>query len=168
MTALALLAGCTGIVEPKNGSVESDPDSVRATEGKDAGRRDARVDAGSDQVVDEDDGDDAPNKTVDEPEAQLNGCAENEDYPLAQGLRIRELALYQTVKVPLFADGAWVTQRVAPVVQRKKALVRVFVDPQEGFRPHDVRAVLKLTNAGETVELIDERTIDAASTDAAL
>jgi hypothetical protein len=169
MTALALFAGCTGIVEPKNGGVDSDPDSVRATEGTDAGRRDARVDAGSEDVVDEDE--DPPNKgaTVDtDPEEQLTGCVETEDFPLAQGLRIRELALYQTVKVPLFADGAWVTQRVAPVVQRKKALVRVFVDPQAGYQPHEVRAVLKLTNAGETVELTDERTISAASTDAAL
>ncbi|HEX5660437.1 MAG TPA: M66 family metalloprotease [Polyangiales bacterium] len=163
-TALLLLAGCSGFVEPKNGGLESDPDNVRAVEGKDAGRRDARDDDDIDPV------NEVPTVRADgggEPD-EPRGCVETEDFPLAQGLQIREVALYQTVKIPLFEGGAWVNDRVAPVVQNKKALLRVFVDPQSGYQPHDVRAVLKLVNGGDADELIDERTISAASTDASL
>jgi hypothetical protein len=176
MTALVFLAGCTGFVEAKNGGLESDPNSVRAVEGRDAGRdARARRDASSvEQPSDDDATDDGlttePSVTrkdgggADEP----SGCVETEDFPPAQGLHIRELALYQTVKVSLFSDGSWVSQRVAPVVQNKKALVRVFVDTLSDYQPHDVRAVLKLVNGGTPQELVDERTISASSTDQAL
>jgi hypothetical protein len=157
-TALLFFAGCAGFVEPKNGALETDPDNVRAVERTDAGRRDEDDEKLNNEV---------PVVRADAGE-EPSGCVETDDFPLAQGLRIRELALYQTVKIPLFAEGAWVRDRAAPVVQKKKALVRVFVDPQEGYQPHDVRAVLKLIHGGDAEELIDERTISAASTDAAL
>lgn len=87
------------------------------------------------------------------------------DFPLAAGLRIREIALYQTVKVTLFKDGTWVNNRPLPVVQNKKALVRVFAEPLPGYARRPVRGVLSLQN-GQTVSLTSERTLAAASSDA--
>lgn len=180
-TALVLLAGCTGFVEPENGG-EGQPADVTMSAARDAGRdaRGSMSEAGDSQSDDEagDEGltNDLPSNR---PRVEGDGglpadaapsgkCVETEDFPLAQGLHIRQLALYQTVKVPLYEDGAWVAQRSAPVVQNKKALVRVFVDPLAGYQPHDVRAVLKLVNGADVQELVDERALSAASSDAQL
>jgi hypothetical protein len=85
--------------------------------------------------------------------------------PLAANIKVRELSLYQAVKVPLYKANAWVTQRNALVVQAKKALVRAFVEPQSGFVAHTLRGVLALDNAGATTVLTSERKITHASTD---
>ncbi len=159
-TAFVLLAGCAGVVAPQSSGDESDT-MVRANASSDAGRA-----LDDDQVTDPDLNNESPMVIQDASAAK--GCVETADFPLAQGLSIRELALYQTVKVPLFQDGAWVSQRVAPVVVNKKALVRVFVDTASNYKPHDVRAVLKLVHGGTAQELIDERTISTASSDEAL
>jgi hypothetical protein len=84
----------------------------------------------------------------------------------ASGLKIREIALYQTVKVSLYNNGAWISQRTLPVVQGKKSLVRVFVDVAAGAPRTPVRGSLLLQNDGMTSEVVDERTIAASSTDA--
>lgn len=95
-------------------------------------------------------------------------CANGRARPLADGLRIREIALYQTVKVPLYRDGTWLTERRAPIVRGKRALLRVFVEPLEGYAPHEVAAVLRLEHAGQARALSDARTLTAASSDAKL
>ncbi len=61
-------------------------------------------------------------------------------------LSIRDIALYQTVKVPLVQAGSWDDTRKVPVVQGKAGLIRVFVEPDPTFSPHAVRAVLALDN----------------------
>lgn len=83
----------------------------------------------------------------------------------ATGLRIREIALYQAIKVPLYQSGAWVSNRNAPVIQGKRALVRVFVDTLSGYRPRALRGALTLQNGDETKELVSERSLSGSSTD---
>jgi hypothetical protein len=95
-----------------------------------------------------------------------NPCT-NGSEPLAAGVRVRELSLYQTVKIPLYKDTTWVTTRNASVVQGKKSLVRVFVEPMTGFAPHTLRALLTLDNNGTKTVLSAERNIMRASTDEA-
>ncbi|HEX6244463.1 MAG TPA: M66 family metalloprotease, partial [Polyangiales bacterium] len=87
--------------------------------------------------------------------------------PLVANLKVRELALYQAVKIPLYKDGAWISARNATVVQGKKTLVRAFVEPLAGYTPHALRALLTLDNAGAKTVLIADRNIAAASSDEA-
>jgi hypothetical protein len=102
------------------------------------------------------------------PDAMLssssNPCGSGPE-PVASDLRIRELALYQTVKVSLFKDNAWVSTRNASVVQGKKTLVRTFIEPLSGYRPRPLRALLTLDNDGEKTQLSSDKTLSAASTD---
>jgi hypothetical protein len=70
--------------------------------------------------------------------AMANPCGTGPE-PLAANIRVTEISIYQTVKVPLFKDGNWLTMRNAVVVQGKKSLIRAFVAPQAGFSPHALR-----------------------------
>ena len=137
--ALILLCGCAGNVG----------DSERAADGP---------------------GPIAPESDVSaEPAAQVAAasaaCPAGTARPPASDLRIREIALYQTVKVPLVQNGAWVATRPVIVVQNKKALVRVFVDTVTGYRPRPLRGVLTLQNGATPTELISNRTLAVSSTD---
>jgi len=84
--------------------------------------------------------------------------------PLAAGLRISEIAIYQGVKVPLFKDGAEVAQRNAPVVIGRPALVRVFVTPDPEWEPREVSVRLHVSNASgaQPIQAIP-RLVDAPS-----
>jgi hypothetical protein len=93
-----------------------------------------------------------------------NPCGSGPE-PLVSDLRIRELSLYQTVKIPLFKDNAWVTARNASVVQGKKTLLRTFVEPLSGFRPRALRALLTLDNDGQQMQLSTEKMVTSASSD---
>ena len=93
-------------------------------------------------------------------------CPETGTEPHAKGLRISEIALYQTVKLLLYKDGRGVDSPAAPVVQGKKALVRVFVQRLDGYEAHPVRGVLSLQNGNETVAYDQELTVTEDSTDA--
>ncbi len=86
---------------------------------------------------------------------------------LAPSLRISQVALYQTIKIPLYENGAWVSNRVAAVVQGKQSLLRVFVEPQAGWAPHTVRAVLTLDN-GTPKQLTAELAPTGTSSDGQL
>jgi hypothetical protein len=94
----------------------------------------------------------------------LNGACANGE-PLVANLRVRELALYQAVKIPVYKDNTWVTTRNASVVQGKKTLVRAFVEPLPGYTPHPLRGLLTLDNAGIKTVLMSDRTVAVASTD---
>jgi hypothetical protein len=66
----------------------------------------------------------------------------DEDMRFARGIAIAEVAAYQVVKVPLVTDGQLVSARPSPLVQGKKALVRIKVRPSAGFSARTLRAVL--------------------------
>ncbi|HEX5660078.1 MAG TPA: M66 family metalloprotease [Polyangiales bacterium] len=189
----ALLGACSGLIEPLETGARSTR-TGDAGEGEAANTRDARVvedeprgeeevedggepadggpapserdatvaarDAGRDAAGPVDAGSAAPDAGT----PASTGCGANG--PFAKGLKVRELALYQTVKVSLYKSGAWATTTPVPVVAGKKALVRVFVDTQAGYAAHAVRAVLTLKSAQGETKLENERTIAASSTDA--
>ncbi|MET0341525.1 MAG: hypothetical protein ABW252_11040 [Polyangiales bacterium] len=111
-------------------------------------------------------------ENIDAPAAQIvpgasAACAAGTARAPASGLRIREVALYQTIKVPLVQNGAWVSARPVMVVQNKRALVRVFVDAIAGYRPRPLRGTLTLQNGGTSTELVSARSLTASSTDEA-
>lgn len=64
--------------------------------------------------------------------------------PLAAGLRITEIAVYQAVKIPLMQNGAPVTATNAPVVAGRDAMLRVSVAPDPGYQPREIIAKLEL------------------------
>ncbi|HVY30133.1 MAG TPA: M66 family metalloprotease [Polyangiaceae bacterium] len=68
---------------------------------------------------------------------------------LARDVRIREVSVYQGVKVPIVRDQQAVTTRNADLVQEREALVRVFVDPLPGFTSRPLSARLTLQEEGE-------------------
>jgi hypothetical protein len=87
--------------------------------------------------------------------------------PLATGLTLKDLAIYQGVKILLVEDGKWVSSRNAPVVAGRPALVRAFVTPDPSWEGKSVTAELRLESGSTKHPLIkDTKTITTASTDA--
>jgi hypothetical protein len=68
--------------------------------------------------------------------------------PLATGVAIAGITLYQAVSVPIVADGADIAQRNAPVVAGRDALVRILVAPAAGWQPRQLAARLELVTGG--------------------
>ncbi len=86
--------------------------------------------------------------------------------PLVPGLAVKDVAVYQGVKVLVVKGGAWVSSRNAPVVAGRPALVRVFVTPDASFEAQSVTAELRLVVGARKLPLIkDTKTISRASTD---
>jgi hypothetical protein len=139
-----------------SGSIPNPTSGTGSDSGGGAGDWDASVDPPDARPAEP-----VPQVTLEDP------CAEGTTR-LAANARIREIALYQAVKIPLLQNGRWVTERVAPVVQNKRSLVRVFVDPVAGASSRNVRGVLTLDNGGEETQLVAELTPRASSTDAEL
>jgi hypothetical protein len=82
-------------------------------------------------------------------------------------LAVREVALYQSVKVPLAQTGTDIVDRNAPVVANRPGFLRVFVDLKPGFVARQVRARLELNRAGVLSRTLEQTvSISAASTDA--
>jgi hypothetical protein len=71
---------------------------------------------------------------------------------LAGGISIQELAFYQGVKVSLMKNGQAVTQKNAPIVEGRPALVRVSVAPQSGFQSRKLAALLDLQSSNPAVK----------------
>jgi hypothetical protein len=152
LASLALLSGCAGVVgdaEPYDPRAREDPWGLVRDAGSaaDAASGPPITPAGGDAGV---------------------VCTQAPHNPLAAGLRMREIAAYQTIKIPLVSAGTWVDDRVAPVVQRKTTLLRVFVDLMPGYTPHTVVGVLTLDNAGASSVLVDPRVLQGSSLDAKL
>jgi hypothetical protein len=88
----------------------------------------------------------------------------NEDLRFARDVTLSGVSLYQVVEVPLYEDGALVTTRDVPVVQGKRALVRVHVKPGSTFSSRALRAVLTLQNDGPPTRLTRDLQVASAST----
>jgi hypothetical protein len=95
-------------------------------------------------------------------DAGAHAGAHASEYTFARDIRITQIALYQAVKVPLMADGEAIVERNAPVVAGKAALMRVFIEPQPGFVPRDLIAVLDLVSHDEGVQPLQVRARVAA------
>jgi len=88
---------------------------------------------------------------------------------LASDVRIKEIALYQAVKVPLSASGEPVIARNAPVIIGKEGLLRVFVEPLSGFSSRMIEVELTLESAeGPAAPQTAMKMVSSASSDAEL
>jgi hypothetical protein len=84
------------------------------------------------------------------------------------GLGISDIALYQGVKVPLVRDGVEVKQHGSDVIQKRRALVRVFLRPESGWTSAKVEGTLEIGERNQRRSFVERRTIAAASNDADL
>jgi hypothetical protein len=85
---------------------------------------------------------------------------------LARDIKIRELAVYQGVKVPIVRDMVAVQDRNADLVQQREAMVRVFVEPGPGFQSRELSARLTLqTGTDAPVRFEETITVSAASSE---
>jgi len=94
-----------------------------------------------------------------------DGCSND----LASNLTLQQIAVYQTVKIPIMDKGAEVatSARNAGVVNGRQTVVRVFVTPGSGWTTRDLAARLTLTSsAAQPTVYSSKKTISAASTDA--
>jgi hypothetical protein len=129
-----------------------------------------------DDADDDDDDDDDESTTADPTDADTSTAAaestgaELVDVP-AQGIAVDFVEINQGVSVKIGADGAGVgpTERTAPVVARRNALVRAFYTLEPGFEPRAIEGRLVLEHADGTLETMsDEKTIEDAASPADL
>ena len=88
---------------------------------------------------------------------------------LASNLTLAQIAVYQTVKVPIMTAGSEVAaaSRNASVVQGRETMFRAFVTTGSGWTSRDLSARLVLTPAGGTATTyFSKKTITTSSTDA--
>ena len=88
--------------------------------------------------------------------------------PLANGLAITEVAVFQAVKVPVVTDGKATSSasRSAPVVVNRPALIRVYVSPASSYKRSEVTAELRLVDGTTRLPIVkDTKTLDSDSTD---
>lgn len=90
------------------------------------------------------------------------------DPPLASGVSVDQVAVYQGVKVAIVEGGASVGNRNAPVVAGRPGILRVFVQVEAGFRARPLlgRLELRRPNGTSIVKEVQQE-IDRGSTDAA-
>lgn len=87
--------------------------------------------------------------------------------PLAEGLDISEVAVFQTVKIGLMKSGSAVAPK-PPVVADRAGLVRVYVTPQSSWTPHTIQAQLVLDTGGVVTTYPVDATPSGPSTEAVL
>lgn len=85
--------------------------------------------------------------------------------PLASGVRLDKVVLYQGVAIPLMNAGQAVQQRNAPVVRGREALLRVHIAPTSGFAPKDVAVEVEFTGSNAPLPLRQVKTVRAASSE---
>jgi hypothetical protein len=88
----------------------------------------------------------------------------------ARNLRIREVAAYQAIKIPLATRQGPVapSQRPADVVQGRRAMFRVFVDTEPGFTARELSARLTLVHGAEETMHFAKLRVSGSSTESAL
>jgi hypothetical protein len=99
--------------------------------------------------------------------ANGDGCTSD----LATNLTLKQIAVYQTVKIPVMQDGAEVASasRKASVIQGKNALFRVFVTLGSGWTARDLAARLTVTpSGGQAAQYYSKKTISASSVESDL
>lgn len=85
---------------------------------------------------------------------------------LARDIAIREVAVYQGVKVPIARDMLPVTERNADLVQQREAMVRVFVAPRPEFQSRELTARVTLQDGAEPPQRFEQTiTVSGASMD---
>ncbi len=146
-------------------------------ESEDAATEDGTTGNADDDDDEGDDDDDDESSTAPDPtEADTSTAAAEStgtglvDVP-AQGIAVDVVEVNQGVSVKIGAEGASVgpTERTAPVVARRNALVRAFYTLEPGFEPRAIEGRLVLEHADGTIEtLSDEKPIEDAASPADL
>lgn len=86
--------------------------------------------------------------------------------PLARGVTITDIAVFQATKAFIVKGGTKLATPNAPVIAGRPGLVRVYVAPADGWQPHDVTATLKVMAADQTLASIDATiTVNGPSND---
>lgn len=85
--------------------------------------------------------------------------------PPAGDLNISEIVINQAVHIPIMKNGQAISQRNAPVVADRPALMRVYVAPQGGFSPRSILARLSVTGAADQTTTLN---VSGASSDGSL
>ena len=86
-------------------------------------------------------------------------------FALAGDVSISKVSVFQAVEVKLFENGAGVNNGRAPVIAGRDALVRVFVDPENGFSNRRLEVHLIITSNDGTKTLVADQQISGASAD---
>lgn len=93
-----------------------------------------------------------------------DGCSNTQ----ARNLSIREIAAYQSVKIPIAQNGQELPRgsRIADVVQRRSTLFRVFLNLGAGWAPRTLSARLTLNNGAGPEQYYVKRLVTVSSADA--
>jgi hypothetical protein len=70
--------------------------------------------------------------------------------PLAQNVTISEIAMLQTLKVPVMQDGTVATRGDIPLIALRDSILRVYVTPGNGFTPHELTASARIVTTSPT------------------
>jgi hypothetical protein len=85
---------------------------------------------------------------------------------LADGVSIRDIAVFQAVKVPIVQNGTPVTERPVPLLVSRGGVMRVYVDASPDFLGRELTGELVLEGSGaEPVVITDTRTLARSSDD---
>lgn len=85
---------------------------------------------------------------------------------LARDIKIREVAVYQGVKIPIVREMAAVMERNADLVQQREALLRVFVEPGPSFQSRELSARVTLQDGTEEPRRFEQTVlVSGASTE---
>ncbi|MBN2576741.1 MAG: hypothetical protein JXP73_19410 [Deltaproteobacteria bacterium] len=97
----------------------------------------------------------------------IDGCSND----LASNLTLKQIAVYQSVKIPIMDNGTEVAvaSRNARVVQGRETMFRVFVTLGSGWSARELSARVTLNGAdGQTAQYYSKKTLSASSTDSDL
>ncbi len=70
--------------------------------------------------------------------------------PIAQNITINEVAMLQTLKVPVMKDGAVADRGRIPLIALRDSVLRVYVTPGDGWSSHSITATVKIVGGGPT------------------
>ncbi len=96
------------------------------------------------------------------------GTGEDGCSGLAKNITVSQIAVYQSVKIPVMDGGAEVAaaNRITDVVAGRETMVRVFVTVGAGFTAHEVSARLIMVEGDTTTSYYQKKTISKNSEDA--
>ena len=134
----------------------------------DAGRRDVPADVTADVARDTRSNADTASVVVGDGGTSSSTGDDNCTDSLASNLPLQQIAVYQSLKIPLMTDGAEVAvaSRKSQIVLGRDTMFRAFVTPGTGWTARELSARLTLTPAsGSSAQYYVKKTVSAASTD---
>jgi hypothetical protein len=134
----------------------------------DAGRRDVPADVAADVARDTRGNADTTIVVFGDGGASSSTGNDNCTDSVASNLTLQQIAVYQSLKIPVMADGAEVAvaSRKSSVIVGRDTMFRAFVTPGTGWTARELSARLTLTLAsGSSTQYYVKKTVSVASTD---